>query len=433
MPHREIASAMPQDTNARHAAPPLALAGFAQWLVERGLQGTPLDEQVDGFCRRVVDAGFPARRFNMSIGTLHPRHGARSYVWRPGDFVTEEFPRQRSAEEGAVYRRSPIHHLRQSGETRLRRRLDTGGPFDFPVLADLRDAGMTDYAAQLVRFDGAHAATTPAGGVAEGADRPDPLQGIFFSCATDAPGGFDEDHLRQVVDVLPCLALAVKSRSTYDVARTLLETYLGADAGRRVLTGEIDRHSVQRIQAVIWLCDLRGFSNVASRVAQEELVEILDAYLEAMARPVLDHGGQILKFLGDGFLATFDLSRRDRHAACIDAVKATRQLLETFPRFNAERRAAGKLTLDFGVALHLGEVLYGNIGSSERLDFTVVGSAVNEASRIEGLCRPLQRKVLVSGAFHEAAAAGGGGMVSVGVHALRGIREPQELFTLAGA
>jgi adenylate cyclase len=237
-----------------------------------------------------------------------------------------------------------------------------------------------------------------------------------------------------VGDFLPYLALAVKSRSMFEVARTLLATYLGADAGRRVLTGEIDRHSVQRIQAVIWLCDLRGFSAVANRVSQDELIEILDTYLELMARPVLDNRGQILKFLGDGFLATFDLSLRDRQAVCIDALTAAEQLLlETLPRFNAERRATDKRTLDFGAALHLGEVLYGNIGSSERLDFTVVGSAVNEASRIEGLCRPLQRKVLVSSTFFEAAVASAGRMISVGVHPLRGIREPQELFTIADA
>jgi adenylate cyclase len=163
------------------------------------------------------------------------------------------------------------------------------------------------------------------------------------------------------------------------------------------------------------------------------LVEILDAYLELMASPVLDNRGQILKFMGDGFLATFDLSLRDRQTACIDAITAAEQLLATVPRFNDERRSAGKRTLDLGVALHLGEVLYGNIGSSERLDFTVVGSAVNEASRIEGLCRPLQRKVLMSSTFQEAAASTSGRMVSVGVHALRGIREPQELFTIADA
>ena len=415
------------------ALAPLDLDGFAEWLVERGLRGLPLDEQVDGFCRRVVDAGFPARRFNMSIARLHPQHGARSYVWRRDGLATEDFPRQRSGEESEAYLRSPIYHLRSSGDVRLRRRLDPGAALDFPVLAELRAEGMTDYAARLVRFDGAQAAMRRAEG-SEGIDASDPLlQGIFFSCATDVPGGFDEHHLRQVGDVMPYLALAVKSRCTFDVARTLLETYLGADAGRRVLTGEIDRHAVQRIDAVIWLCDLRGFSGVASRVAPEELVEILSAYLEVMARPVLDHRGQILKFLGDGFLATFDLSMRDRQAVCVEAVKAADQLLKTFPQLNVERRASGKRTLDFGVALHLGEVLYGNIGTGERLDFTVVGSAVNEASRIEGLCRQLKRKVLVSSAFHEAAATCHGRMTSVGVHRLRSIREPQELFTIAQA
>jgi adenylate cyclase len=411
---------------------PLDLDGFPEWLVDRGLRGLPLEEQVDGFCRRVVEAGFPARRFNMLIGTLHPRHGARSYTWRPEGLTTGEFPRRRSDAESEAYLRSPIYLLRRTGEVRLRRRLDTGAPDDFPVLTDLREAGMTDYVARLVPFDVGDVPALRTRDVVADPARPNPLQGIFFSAATDVRGGFDDGQLKQVADALPYLALAVKSRSTLDVARTLLETYLGADAGGHVLTGEIDRHSVQRIQAVIWFCDLRGFSSVASRVPQEELVEILDAYLEAMARPVLDHRGQILKFLGDGFLATFDLEQRRGESVCVDALAAAAQLLEHFPRLNAERRAAGKKTLEFGVALHLGEVLYGNIGASERLDFTVVGSAVNEASRIEGMCRPLQRKLLVSQSFHDVAAAGGDRMISLGFHALRGIREPQELFTIAG-
>ena len=418
--------------SASRPASPLDLDGFPEWLVDRGLRGLPLEEQVDGFCRRVVEAGFPARRFNMLMGTLHPRHGARSYTWRPDGLTTGEFPRRRSDAESEAYLRSPIHHLRSLGEVRLRRRLDTEITPEFPLLAELREAGMTDYVARLVPFDVGDVRAPRTEGAVADLSRPNPLQGIFFSAATDVPGGFDEGHLKQVADALPYLALAVKSRSTLDVARTLLETYLGADAGGHVLTGEIDRHSVQRIRAVIWFCDLRGFSSVASRVPQEELVEILDAYLEAMARPVLDHRGQILKFLGDGFLATFDLAQRRRESVCVDALAAASQLLEYFPRFNAERRAAGKKTLEFGVALHLGEVLYGNIGASERLDFTVVGSAVNEASRIEGMCRPLQRKVLVSQTFHEAAVSCGGRLVSLGFHALRGIREPQELFTIAG-
>lgn len=409
------------------------LTGFADWLVERGLRGLPLAEQVDGFCRGVVEAGFHARRFNMSIGTLHPRHGAHSYVWRPDGIATELHPRRRSDEENEAYERSPIHWLLSSGESRLRRRLDTGAPYDFPILADLRESGMTDYAARIVYFDDPQRDKVRPRAVVARSDRADLLQGIFFSCATDEPEGFDEEHLRQVGELLPYLALAVKARSTFDVARTLLETYLGQDAGRRVLTGEIDRHSVQSIEAVIWLCDLRGFSRVASRVTPGELVELLDVYLEKLARPVLDNRGQILKFMGDGFLATFELASRDRQAACADAIKGAEQLARSLARFNTERRGAGQRTLDFGVALHMGEVMYGNIGTKERLDFTVVGSAVNEASRIEGLCRPLGRNVLISSAVHEAATSSNGRLMSLGVHALRGIQEPQELFTLAPA
>ena len=410
----------------------LDLAKISGWAIEEGLRGVSVEELVDGFCRRVVDAGFPARRFSMIIGTLHPRHGARSYVWRPEGLEKEAFPRRRTGEESEAYLRSPVYYLRRSGEAALRRRLDTGEPLQFLLLEELRDAGMTEYAARIVRFGGVDTASLKKGTAVVGDGRFDPLQGIFFSCATDVPGGFDDGHLKQVGDALPYLALAVKSRSTFDVARTLLETYIGADAGHHVLTGEIDRRSVKHIRAVIWLCDLRGYSNVANRVPHEELLEILDAYLEAMARPVLDNKGQILKFMGDGFLATFDLEERDTESVCIDALTAATELLDYFPRFNEERRAAGIRTLDFGVGLHLGEVLYGNIGASERLDFTVVGSAVNEASRIEGMCRPLQRKVLVSASFHDAAAACGTRMLSLGFHALRGIREPQELFTIAG-
>ena len=410
----------------------LRLDDFEAWLVERGLQGLPLDEQFDGFCRRLIDAGFPARRLNLSIRTLHPQHGARSYIWRPDGIQMQEFPRQPSGQESEAYLRSPIHHLRTTGAAVLRRRID-GHTDEFPVLNDLREAGMTDYAAWLVRYDpitpdSQRSASDSASEVA------DPLrQGVFCSCATDVPGGFDDAQLAQVGDVLPYLSLAVKSRSTIDIARTLLAIYLGEDAGRRVVTGEIDRHALQSIPAVIWLCDLRGFSTVATRVLAGELIEILNAYLEVMSRPVLDNGGQILKFLGDGFLATFDLSQNDTQSVCISAVKAAEQLMAAFPALNAQRQRDGKRTLDFGVAVHLGEVLYGNVGTRERLDFTVVGSAVNEASRIEGLCRVLRRNVLISSRFHAAAGACHARLISVGVHALRSIREPQELFTLGGA
>ena len=180
---------------------------------------------------------------------------------------------------------------------------------------------------------------------------------------------------------------------------------------------------------------LRGFTKLTDILPRDTLITALDDYLEAMAQPVHDHNGQILKFMGDGLLATFDLTERDEQSVCADALKAAEELRRAFPAFNEDRQAAGKPVMDFGLALHLGEVLYGNIGASDRLDFTVVGPAVNEASRIQALCRPLERNVLISSTFQEIAGpeiatAGCGGLESLGFHALRGVREPQELFTL---
>jgi adenylate cyclase len=402
----------------RAKARPLTLEGCAEWLVERGLKGLPIDEQIGGFCDRIHAAGFPMRRANLGIGTLHPQYGALTYVWRPGRGV-ERIARQRGLLGQEIYTKSPVYHMRTHGLDRLRRRLDTGEPAEFMVFEELRAQGLTDYAARTVGF-GTQAANIER------------LDGVFFSCATDLSEGFDDDQLEQVAATLPYLALAVKSRSTYDVARTVLETYLGRDAGHRVLTGEIMRGTVETIRAVLWLCDLRDFTALADTLPREALVELLDGYFDVMAGPVHSNGGEILKFLGDGFLAIFNLATLESEAVCANALKAAAELREGFAVYNGEREAAGKPTLHFGLALHMGEVLYGNIGALDRLDFTVVGPAVNEVSRIENQCKPLEQDVLVSKAFHTSATHCRARLVSIGKHKLRGVREPQELFTLGG-
>lgn len=400
------------------AQPSLDLRGVAEWIIERGLRGLPIDEQLGGFSRRIYEAGFPMKRVSMGMRTLHPRYGAITYVWRPEADRVEYSPRERTIWELEAFRQSPVHFMIQTGNHLLRRRLDTGEPLAFPILEELRDQGMTDYAARIVLYN-------PA------AQRNDALEGVFFSCATDRPSGFDADQLQQVADALPYLAMAIKARLTYDVASTVTATYLGRDAGHRVLTGEIERGSTQTIQAVIWFCDLRGFTQLADTLPRNELIELLGDYFDAMAHPVHENQGQILKFMGDGFLATFDLTALEDEVVCRHALNAAAELRTTFARFNQARQAASKPILDFGLSLHLGEVFYGNIGASDRLDFTVVGPAVNEASRIQDLCRPLGRDVLISSTFHEVACAHHGELMSLGAHTLRGVRTPQELFTLA--
>ena len=397
------------------------------------MQGLPLGEQIAGFCRRVFDAGFPIKRAQTGMYTLHPHYGSHTFVWRPDADGIVHTPREHSINRHELYLKSPVHHMRSRGIRALRRRLDTGEAEEFPVFDELRAEGLVDYAAHIVPYDPKQAEDLAQGSAPHG-DTSGPgraLDGIFFSCATDRPEGFDDGQLDQVVRALPYLALSVKSRLTYDVASTVLETYLGRDAGQRVLTGAIERGSAEAIRAVIWFSDLRGFTRLTDTLPRDVLVATLDDYLEAMAAPVHAHNGQILKFMGDGLLATFDLTGRDESAVCRDALAAAAALRADFPAFNEARKAAGKPIMEFGLALHLGEVLYGNIGASDRLDFTVIGPAVNEASRIQALCKSLDRSILISSTL-QAAAGGAHGLESLGRHALRGVREPQELFGLAG-
>ncbi len=410
--------------------PPLDFDDLPRWLVERGMAGLPLGEQIEGFCRRVFDAGFPMKRVQMGMYTLHPRYGSHTFVWRPGLEAIEHIPRERTVLSHEMYLKSPVHHMRSRGLTALRRRLDADDADDFLLFPELRSQGLVEYAAFIVPYY-AEQAEAIARDAAAGVDTGQFMDGIFFSCATDRAEGFDDAALDQVAAALPTLALAVKSRLTYDVASTVLETYLGGDAGQRVLTGAIERGSAEAIRAVIWFSDLRGFTRLTDTLPRDALVATLDDYLEAMAAPVQAHGGQVLKFMGDGLLATFDLTGRDEADVCHEALAAAAALSADFPAFNAAREAAGKPVMGFGLALHLGEVFYGNIGASDRLDFTVIGPAVNEASRIQALCKTLDRSVLISSTF-QAAAGGAAGLQAMGAHALRGVREKQDLFGLSG-
>lgn len=399
---------------------PLDLAALRQEIVERGLQGLALEEQVSHLVTRLATLSLPIKRAALGVRTLHPQYGALTYLWRPGMDSVEATPQDRAVLAGEAFVNSPIHYLVTSGRDHCRFRLDGDDEVPFPVLDEVRDQGMTDYVAYLVRFQSSSLNRST-------------LEGMFFSCATDAVSGFDAAHLAAITALLPHLAIAMKSRLTYDVAKTVAETYLGADAGQRVLTGEIVRGSTQSIDAIIWFCDLRGFSQLANKLDREALIATLNAYLAAMAEPVDGRGGQILKILGDGFLATFDLVERESGQVVTAALDAAVALRSGIARLNDARTADGRPTLEFGLALHVGTVFYGNIGTETRLDFTVVGPAVNEASRIQDLCRPLDRDLLLSAAFEGLVDPSRHALQSLGHHQLRGVSTPMELFTLPTA
>jgi adenylate cyclase len=250
------------------------------------------------------------------------------------------------------------------------------------------------------------------------------------SWTSDRPGGFDDDDVAAIEILLPVLALAIKAETTAGIAHSVVETYLGRDAGHRVLSGEIGRGSVETIRAVLWLCDLQGFTKIADSTPRDELIPMLNDYFEAMVDTVHEHGGQVLKFMGDGLLAILNLDDGEDDQVCAGALDAAEEALARVDEVNQRRADEGLPVTEFSLALHLGEVLYGNVGSRDRLDFTVVGPAVNEVSRIEAMCRSLDQNLIISSTFAHAAMGCSERLISLGRYALRGVRRPQELYTL---
>ena len=253
---------------------------------------------------------------------------------------------------------------------------------------------------------------------------------VCSSWSTDAPSGFADGQVEALTGrLVPALALAVKCASLARIAGTLVETYLGRDAGRRVLSGRIARAVADRIGAVLWFSDLRGFTRITDTAPPEQVIPLLNDYAEAVISAVHEAGGDVLKLIGDGTLAIFKAD--DPARACRSALAAEARMRERVAALNARRAAAGLPVTGVYLGLHVGEVFYGNIGSADRLDFTVVGPAVNEASRIAAMCRSVERDVLLSSAFAAAAREEDRmTFVSVGRYALRGVARAQELFTL---
>jgi adenylate cyclase len=298
----------------------------------------------------------------------------------------------------------------------LRRHLT--GPdaqLDFPVLEQLAAEGGSDYFAQIVRF-----------GVEDDLSHG---TGIAYSFATDRPGGFHDDDLALLQATLPALSLAMMSYAGHTIASSLLAAYLGDDAGRRVHSGEIERGSVESLRAVLWYADIRGFTGIADVTAGHATVELLNEIFETLTASLRRRGGQVLKFMGDGMLATFPLEKEGGERVCREALDAAAETMRALDRLNSARAAVGKPTADVDLALHIGEVLYGNVGAIDCLDFTVIGPAVNEVARIETLCESLGHRILVSA---ELAAAVGDShrLEPLGRHRLRGVSEPRTIYAL---
>jgi adenylate cyclase len=393
------------------------IAKLATWLAKAGLEGRSETALVEGFCNRAVAGGLPLARTIAFVDTLHPIHEGRAFRWerdKPEATLTEYGRTTEGGEAAERWRASVFFSMLSSGDSVLRRRIPADGELEFPAFAELREAKISDYVAVINRF-------AEDGAIGE-------MDCIYSSWMTDRPEGFTDDEIGALKRLTPFLALAIKSASLARIAETLVETYLGRDAGRRVLRGRIERGVTDRIETVLWFSDLRNYTRISETSAPEEIIPLLNDYAEAVVSSIHENSGDVLKLIGDGVLAIFPAEERSR--ACAAALDAARAAQGAVAALNARRFEKSLPATDMYLGLHLGEVFYGNIGSKERLDFTVVGPAVNEVSRIAAMCRSVDQPILISSAFAESCAEQRRAFASVGRFALRGVGRPQELFTL---
>jgi len=389
---------------------PEAIQAVSDWLTEQVLLDADPELLFTGFCRRLLDAGLPIFRVNLSLTALHPMFESLTFLWwRDG---RREITRHEHGSSGNEdYRGSPQHHMMVHQETSLRRRLEGDNPvLDFPVLEEFREQGVTDYYTLLTAF----------GPFEEALAR---MDGIMMSWCTNRPGGFSDIEIRLIRRMQARFAVAAKLAKREMTARNVVAAYFGADAGRRVLDGQISRGSGENIHAVIWYSDLRNSTPMADSLPMDDFMAALNAYFECSAGAVREHRGEVLRFVGDAVLAIFSTKAfGSTEAAARVALGAARDAFARLDAVNDERTAAGAPELAFGLGLHVGDVLFGNIGIPERLEFSVIGPAANEVARLEELSKTVKRPVVVSNAF---AALLDEACEELGEHTFRGVAEPQ--------
>ncbi len=403
------------------ADPDAARAWMVDWLVAEAWKIKSPRALIQETCARLCAAGVPLATFTAFVMTLHPDYFGVAHRWRrDGGEVTSGMG-SHEVWDTPMLRLSPLQDIRDGADAYRWPIERLGGHPEYPVIDEYRDDGATDYCAMRLPFqDGSP-------------------QTITFT--TRAPGGFTIAQLALVDSLLFYLARLTEVQAVNYLATVLLDTYVGRQSGARILKGRIRRGMGETIRAVILMTDLRGFTALTDRLPGDEVLALLNDYFDCLGKPVQERDGEILKFIGDALLAIFpvapngdahagDAQAGDAAAACRAALDAVRDAREAARELNEARAAAGQPPIDFGAALHIGDVMYGNIGTSGRLDFTVIGPAVNLAARIESLTKELGTPVLLSADFVAAAQAPA---ESLGRHPVKGVAEPVEVFRPAAA
>ena len=388
------------------------------WLVGQGLTGLPENDLLRGFCERCRASGLDLSRGLVFIDTLHPIFEGRGFRWNDtetNESDSFEYGSTSQGDAGQNWRRSTFYHMLEHGHDEMRINLADCATLDFSMIDDLAARGHRHFVAFVHRFG-------EAGTIGE-------MDCLYSYWLTRRADGFSEQALSALRELVPVLGLAVKSAAQVEIARTLGRVYLGRDASEQVLRGRISRGVTERINAVLWFSDLRGSTAISENLTPDEIIPFLNDYAQAAIDAIHDAGGDVLKLIGDGVLAMF--TSEGMTSARRAALQAEHRFRRNMASLNARRSSDERPTTSAYVGLHVGEVFYGNIGSEDRLDFTVVGPAVNEVSRIASMCRSVDRELLASAEFRTGMdTAGRGYLVSTGRFALRGIGRAQDLYTL---
>ncbi len=391
---------------------------LVDWLLSEAWDATTSRELTHRFIKQLKVQGMRIVHINVAIRTLHPLLAAISYRWAKGETEITRFEASHDLMGSDQFLNSPLKPVFQ-GVGGVRRRIDAASVAEYAFLGELEALGATDYVAMPMRFsDGQINAVT---------------------LATDAPDGFSVENLGYIHEILPMLSRLYEVHAKERSAATLMRTFMGAHTGERVLNGKIKRGDGEDIHAVIWFSDLRNSTPLAESMSRADFLDYLNKFFDGMAGAVVDNDGEILRFIGDAVLAIFPIENSDMTSwgacqrvemACERAVSAAKSAIAAIAETNLAQQAAGAPEVKFGIGIHIGDLTYGNIGIPERLEFTVVGAAANEAARIEAMTKELNVPVLISSAF---ANSYKGDLVSVGRHHLRGVEHERELFTIADA
>jgi adenylate cyclase len=379
------------------------------WLANDTREERFLDSIFVELCVRLQRADIPVKRASLHLLIYHPQWLGARILWADGMREAEFARIDYDIRERSEYIDSPANEIYQ-GAAEVRESLERDPMLGrkHAVYDELRAKGLTDYVAwPLYHTLGKRHMVT---------------------FATQRPGGFDDAHIAAMLKLLPLLALVSEIRMKNRLARTLLETYVGLHAGELILAGATRRGSGTTVRAAIMICDLRDFTRISDNWPRDDVIHLLNDYFDAVSEPIARHGGEILKFMGDGLLAIFPLSEPSACANLLRAVAEARQAMVALNEKNSEIRRA---PLNYGIGVHVGDVMYGNIGSRTRLDFTVIGPAVNMASRLESLTKQLGKTVLLSRAFADLVESGFG-LERVGEYPVRGFSEVIELFAYNG-